>query len=94
MDLFLAPSALPPYGRYAPKASEVFLLAESDLSSLTLLGELLEFDLLSLPVEEEDLTHSQSGMYGSSLGLSGESTRFWMAPFWANWSSSGFSPSD
>ena len=56
MDLFLAPSALPPYGRYAPKASEVFLLAESDLSSLTLLDKPLEFDLLPLPAEEEDFT--------------------------------------
>ena len=69
-------------------------MAESDLTSLTLLGEPLEFDLLPLLVEEEDFTLSRSGMYGSSLGLSGESTGFWMAPFWANWSSSGFSPSD
>ena len=69
-------------------------MAESDLTSLTLLGEPLELDLLPLPAEEADFTLSQSGMYGSSPGLSGESTGFWMASFRANWSPSGLSPSD
>ena len=80
---------------YTSVISEAFLFAESsDLISLYLPGEPLDFCLLPLPEDEEDFTLSLSSIYRSSPGLSGESISFAMAAFLTDLPPSGLSPSD
>ena len=80
---------------YTSVISGVFLFAESsDLTSLCLPGEPLDFCLLSLPEEEEDFTLSLSSIYWSSPGLSGESIFLGLAPLLTELPPSGLCPSD
>ena len=80
---------------YTSVISGAFLFVElSDLMSLYLPGEPLDFCLLPLPEDEEDFTLSLSSIYQSSPGLSGESISFGTAAFLAYLPPSGLCPSD
>ena len=80
---------------YTSVISGVFLFAESsNLTSLCLPGEPLDFCLLSLPEDEEDFTLPLSSIYPSFPGLSGETTFIGLAPLLAELPPSSLGPSD
>ena len=80
---------------YTSVISGAFLFAElSNLVSLSLPDEPLDFCLLPLPEDEEDFTLSLSSLYQSSPRLSGESISFGVVVLLADWPPSDLSPSD